>query len=239
MSADDDNEIGLSTSAKQILQQFLSDQQSSRQKFEWLQRQADQDHQGGIDDADGIDGIGVELADFQEDWQMSQFWYDDATALFLANQIIMKAGPKTRIALVSAPSVFIKIREVCKDASLLKRVVLFEYDARFSVFGRQFIKYDYNSPALLPAELQNSFTRVLVDPPFLQEECQTKAALTVRWLSQQPERLLVCTGERMSELIRKIYKVGTTTFHPKHKGGLANEFRCFSNFESNDLLFCK
>lgn len=90
-------------------------------------------------------------------------------------------------------------------------------------------------------------THIILDPPFLSEECQTKAALTVRWLSKfwgsgttsetegKEEKLIVCTGERMETVINKLYRpqgVKTTTFEPVHSKGLSNEFFCYANFES-------
>jgi aspartokinase len=81
---------------------------------------------------------------------------------------------------------------------------------------------------------------VIVDPPFLSEDCQTKAALTVRWLSKPVRetaeyRLIVCTGERMEALVTtKLYKslgVKTTDYEIVHARGLSNEFYCYANFE--------
>ena len=68
--------------------------------------------------------------------------------------------------------------------------------------------------------------------------------MTVRWLSKagpttrheesaEELRVIVCTGERMEEIVAKIYPgVRTTTFEPQHaQGRLSNEFRCYSNYE--------
>jgi EEF1A lysine methyltransferase 1 len=141
---------------------------------------------------------------------------------------------------------------------------LFEFDRRFEVFGEEFIYYDFEQPIRLPGELRISdastalkvtkaklvelkgvFTRIICDPPFLSEICQTKAALTVRWLSStwnnEPStgvRIIVCTGERMRETILKLYAkagVRTTTFEPHHSKGLSNEFLCYANFETPEV----
>lgn len=69
---------------------------------------------------------------------------------------------------------------------------LLEYDTRFSVYGADFIFYDYRSPLEIPKELGSSFDVVVADPPFLSEECLTKTALTMRYLSKGP--LILCTG---------------------------------------------
>ncbi|KAK4692844.1 hypothetical protein P7C71_g4438, partial [Lecanoromycetidae sp. Uapishka_2] len=64
--------------------------------------------------------------------------------------------------------------------------------------------------------------------------------MTARWLSkaahiEQEEsrpRTIVCTGERMENLILKLYQgIRTTTFDPQHaQNRLSNDFRCYANF---------
>lgn len=47
-------------------------------------------------------------------------------------------------------------------------------------------------------------------------------------------RVIVCTGERVKEVVNKVYKafgVKTTTYEPIHARGLSNEFYCYANFE--------
>nr|XP_036582330.1 nadh-ubiquinone oxidoreductase 39 kda [Colletotrichum truncatum]KAF6790990.1 nadh-ubiquinone oxidoreductase 39 kda [Colletotrichum truncatum] len=120
------------------------------------------------------------------------------------------------------------------------KVVLLEHDMRFNVFP-EFVFYDFQQPFKLPAELKSAVDRIVCDPPFLSEDCQTKAAMTVRWM-MKPDvaskgRVIVCTGERMENLVTKVYKafgVKTTTFEPKHARGLSNEFYCYANFECKD-----
>lgn len=69
---------------------------------------------------------------FSEDWNASQFWvcplevfvlrlgckhlivfkYNDETAIILAKQLLEGATPSTQIAVVSAPSVFIQLKNL-------------------------------------------------------------------------------------------------------------------------------
>ena len=65
----------------------------------------------------------------------------------------------------------------------------------------------------------------------------------MRWLlrpsantrADNNRRLIVCTGERMEELVTtKLYKslgVRTTDYEVVHARGLSNEFYCYANFE--------
>ncbi len=67
-----------------------------------------------------------------------------------------------------------------------------EYDTRFEKFGDDFVFYDYNKPLELPKDMEHSYDLVVVDPPFLSEECLTKTAITVRFMAK--EKILLCTG---------------------------------------------
>lgn len=50
---------------------------------------------------------------------------------------------------------------------------MLEIDERFNVF-KEFVHYDFEKALQLPAELKGSFDRIIVDPPFLSDDCQTK-----------------------------------------------------------------
>ena len=110
--------------------------------------------------------------------------------------------------------------------------------------------------------MKGKYDCILIDPPFLSPDCQTKgricdtvmvpednlltarltAAMTVRFLSKpaSPDsvvpstRIIVCTGERMNELVLRLYPgIVTTTYDPQHaQNRLSNIFRCYANFES-------
>lgn len=71
-------------------------------------------------------------------------------------------------------------------------VKIFEFDKRFSVFGTDFIFYDYNSPQNIPKDLIETFDLVICDPPFLSTECLTKVAITVKLLTKK--KIVLCSG---------------------------------------------
>jgi len=52
-------------------------------------------------------------------------------------------------------------------------IKLLEYDERFAVF-KEFVYYDFEKAIQLPPEMKGSFGRIICDPPFLSEDCQTK-----------------------------------------------------------------
>lgn len=222
----------------QLLAQFNADRDAKAKEFEDLKTKAENDFDNGSGK------LSMDL--FGEDWNASQFWYTDHTAGVLARHLLKDATESSAIAVVSAPSVYVALRNIlAEDATAIKpKLCLLEYDRRFEVVGSEFDFYDFQHPLRLPAHLGGRFDRIICDPPFLSEDCQTKTALTARFLaktwsgpSEQALRFISCTGERMESNILRLYeKIGvrTTTFEPEHSKGLSNEFRCYSNFECDD-----
>ncbi|XP_063187112.1 EEF1A lysine methyltransferase 1 isoform X2 [Chroicocephalus ridibundus] len=175
MDDDDDDIPQLSSHTLAALQEFYLEQQ---------QRE-------GMKTSQGFNQYSV--GSIEEDWQLSQFWYSDETASCLANEAVVAAGKGGRIACVSAPSVYQKLKEQDgKDFS----VCILEYDRRFSVYGEEFIFYDYNHPLNLPENLlPHSFDIVIADPPYLSEECLQKTAETIKYLTKG--KILLCTGTQV------------------------------------------
>lgn len=64
-----------------------------------------------------------------------------------------------------------------------------------------FVHYDYKSPLNVPEELKNSFDFIIADPPFISEECLVKIAQTIRLLSKNTSKLIICTGSVVQELV--------------------------------------
>ncbi|ESZ96777.1 N(6)-adenine-specific DNA methyltransferase [Sclerotinia borealis F-4128] len=235
----------LSGSALDALKEFYTDRDAHQQKFEDLKQRAE----------DQADGVPLSMDAFAENWNESQFWYSNETATILAQELLRDAVAETVITSAICLSVMVMDGEVnigkagwAEDKR--PKLHLLEFDERFAVFS-EFSFYDFNNPLMLPAHLKGSADRVICDPPFLSEDCQTKAALTVRWLSKSwgqdeslmswgqadsasPSKLIVCTGERVGDVVNKLYRpqgIATTTYLPIHANGLSNEFFCFANFE--------
>uniref|UniRef100_A0AAQ4PC64 EEF1A lysine methyltransferase 1 n=1 Tax=Gasterosteus aculeatus aculeatus TaxID=481459 RepID=A0AAQ4PC64_GASAC len=143
----------------------------------------------------------------EEDWRMSQFWYSDETATRLAEELVREAGEGGRIACVSAPSVYQKLKQGVVLGSDRVSAVVLEFDRRFAAYGDDFVFYDYNEPLTLPppAATEHSFDIVLADPPYLSEECLSKVSQTVRYLSKG--KVLLCTGETILVIITHVINI--------------------------------
>jgi hypothetical protein len=56
--------------------------------------------------------------------------------------------------------------------------------------------------------------------------------MTVRGVKREGGRTMVCTGGKMEELVPRLFPgVRRVEFEPRHKGGLANAFACFMDWE--------
>jgi hypothetical protein len=121
-------------------------------------------------------------------------------------------------------------------APVTEKIYLFEYDSRFARLApaaSHFVNYDFNAPLRIPSSLRGKVDRVLADPPFLSDECLTRTAMTVRaLLAKERGKTMVCTGRKMEELVPRLFPgVMKVDFEPRHKGGLANAFACFMDWE--------
>lgn len=114
--------------------------------------------------------------------------------LLIGEHFVLCASFPLRIACLSAPSVYQKLKQGVVDGSDRVSAVVLEYDRRFASYGEDFVFYDYNKPLSLPDSVSpHRFDIVLADPPYLSEECLSKVTQTIKYLSKG--KVLLCTGE--------------------------------------------
>lgn len=243
MSDSDDEILMLSSHALAALQQFKQEENDRLEQFEALYKESETqfDQQQKV----------LSIDAFKEDWQLSQFWYADDTAKILGQALLEGADEDTVVVIASAPSVYAAIKQLPEEEVPTKHIYLLEFDSRFEVLAGKdhFSVYDYNYPDMIPDHLRNKCHRLLIDPPFLEEECQTKSSQAANNLlvidrsgktksGDSRYKLISSTGERMQHIVKKNYPdTKMTTFLPEHKNGLSNEFRCYANFECKYWTF--
>ncbi|OBT47943.1 hypothetical protein VE00_01615 [Pseudogymnoascus sp. WSF 3629] len=140
---DDDNDIPmLSGSALEALKEFYAERDAKEKELENLKAKK---NTGDI----------LSMDTFTENWNDSQFWYSQETADIFARELLAKCDNKSRIAVISAPSAFVQLKNVIASTSMsadkIPEIYLFEFDERFSIFP-EFIFYDYKFPLKLPRE---------------------------------------------------------------------------------------
>ena len=64
------------------------------------------------------------------------------------------------------------------------------------------------------------FDMVVMDPPFLNEECLTKESVTAKFLSKGEAKVVLCSGEVMEDLAGRLLGLKRFQFTPKHKNNL-------------------
>ncbi|KAJ2944673.1 hypothetical protein O0L34_g4031 [Tuta absoluta] len=213
--ADDDDAPALSAETFAALQEFYAEQAKREEIFQKLQAE---------------DKLKENVL-FDENWQLSQFWYDEATVTSLVKVIDRIVPDGGRVALVSCPTLFVPVKRQIGERAT---VSLLEFDRRFEVHGPDFIFYDYNFPKKLPNDLAHTYDLVVADPPFLAEECITKTSETIKLLAK--DKIVVCTGAIMKEHVEKLLGLKLCQFQPHHRNNLANEFSCYANFDLDGVL---
>ncbi|KAF8985573.1 hypothetical protein BGZ46_003579 [Entomortierella lignicola] len=226
---DSDSDLELSPETLKALQQVMKEQQEQQERFEKLRQMAEERFDAAQDSNNAeaaeaektnknLQGVTMDL--FREDWQLSQFWYSDETSEKLAQEILNNTDANSIVCCISSPTAYVKLM----------------FDTRFDVYGRQFIHYDYAKPQefRLSEELKGTVDMIVVDPPFLSEECLTKTLQTVRFLLKNGGKVVLCTGLVMAEIAKKD-DLKLTTFYPGHQNGLSNDFRCYVNYKSEQF----
>jgi len=139
------------------------------------------------------------------------------------------------ILCVSTPTIFVALKTRFPNHTCF----LLEYDPRFAnTYPLRAFTYDYRVPEAIPEHLIHAADVVVVDPPFLSEECLVKMARTVQLVKKDiGAKVILCTGGVMKETAFRELDVQVTTFRPQHKGGLANDYRCYTNYESDIMVW--
>ncbi|KAJ1857010.1 Protein-lysine N-methyltransferase efm5 [Coemansia sp. RSA 1822] len=223
---DSDDAPTLSADTLALLQSFLSEKQEQEERFAQLQEAADTEFQNTKK---------IDMSYFQEDWQLSQFWYDDATSDFIADRAFANTQDGDHIAFISSPTAYVTFRNKYERSNAF----VFEFDQRFDVFRDQFVHYDFNHPVEFARaqDMKHKFKFIVADPPFLNEDCLAQTMETVKFLAAEGAKVMIDTGAVMEDLALKLIGARITNFRPAHKGGLANEFRCYATFNDDKLTW--
>ncbi|XP_050078420.1 protein-lysine N-methyltransferase CG9154 [Anopheles maculipalpis] len=211
----DDEACVLPADTMLILQQFLQEKESKERS-----------------EKAGAEPAGC----FEENWQLSQFWYNEKTkqkiALIVRNLQDESTSDTFQVALLSAPSAF---KHVVNEN---QQAMLFEFDERFASYGDNFQQYDYNRAydAGYMDAFADKFDLIIADPPFLSEECIEKIGAIVKKISKQNAKIVLCSGAVVQEWAKEHLGVRLCQFRPEHERNLGNEFHSYANFDLDSIL---
>ncbi|MCJ1432622.1 Muc22p [Xylographa pallens] len=132
----------LSGNTLAALQDFYNDRDAQQKRFQELKLATESNSQQKLS-----------MDMFTEDWNASQFWYNDETALILAKEILDDATANTCIAVVSAPSAFIQIKNLLASAAGTDKahcpeLCLLEFDDRFALLKEFARSYNQTSSSI-------------------------------------------------------------------------------------------
>jgi 16S rRNA G966 N2-methylase RsmD len=149
----------------------------------------------------------------------------------MVKKLIKHFDDDISISLLSCPSLFETI------SSIADNVKIFEFDEKFSKYGNAFVHYDYNQgdDEEYLKNFQSSFDLIILDPPFLSEECLRKSLMIVNRLKKEKSLIVLNTGSIQVDLAKE-HGLNQSNFKPQHKNNLANDFSTFSNFDIDDFL---
>ncbi len=171
-----------------------------------------------------------DMSGFREDWQLSQFWYKVDTAKDLAKEAHC-VGSVSVVGFVSSPSAFVQYKVLYPNS----KCTLFEFDDRFNCF-KEFVYFDYKHPEAIDGYYKSKYDCLVIDPPFLSEECFAKTMKFVEFIAAENCKFIICTGKVMEDFIKK-HGCQLVDYHPCHEKGLSNDFGCFLNYKSDCRKF--
>ena len=132
-------------------------------------------------------------------------------------------------AFVSTPSIYFSV-----NPSLRARCKVFDLDTRWAR-DPGFIRYDFNEPSNVPAELHGTFDVVVVDPPFVTRDAWEKYAQTVRLLLKPGGRVILTTIAENAEMMNELLGVRPNVFKPSIPH-LVYQYNLYTNYDSQ--RFC-
>jgi hypothetical protein len=159
---------------------------------------------------------------------LNQYWYSVHSINKLLAEVRNENPKPLRVAFVSTPSLFfsLSVEERAESAVL-------DYDRQWEG-ERGFHFYDFNEPESIPADIQGTFDMVVIDPPFVQEECWRKYAVSAKLLLKEGGQVLLTTILENAELLEGLLGVHPNKFRPSVPN-LVYQYHVYTNYDSKGL----
>ena len=165
---------------------------------------------------------------------LNQYWYSEHTIATLVQAVREQQqqarGTRLKTAFVSTPSLFFSL-----NASERHDCRVLDYDRDLGADCPEFEFYDFNRPTDLPADLQHAFAMVVIDPPYIEQDCWRKYATTAHFLLAETGGLVIGTTVlENGELLEQLLGVTPNVFLPSIPN-LPYQYAAYTNFWSPAL----
>lgn len=159
---------------------------------------------------------------------LNQYWYSALSINKLLAEVRNENPKPIRAAFMSTPSLFFSLSPEERSES-----VVLDYDRQWE--GEQgFYFYDFNEPEAIPEDIQGGFDMVIIDPPFVQEDCWQKYAVSANLLLRKGGKILLTTILERAEILKKLLGVHPNVFRPSIPN-LIYQYHVYTNYESAGL----
>lgn len=163
------------------------------------------------------------LAKTGEKENFNQYWYSAYTIQALVKEI---EANTSRAAFLSTPSVYYSLT---KGSECRTNSYVFDFDDQWAK-DPHFVKYDFNKPEDLPAELLHTFDCVVIDPPFITEEVWEKYATAAKALLKEGGKVVCSTVAENEAIMQRLLGAKPVAFKPSIPH-LVYQYNFFLNFE--------
>lgn len=159
---------------------------------------------------------------------LNQYWYSVPSINQLLAEVRNENPKPIRAAFMSTPSLFFSL-----SPGERAECAVLDYDRQWEG-ERGFYFYDFNDPEAIPEEIQGTFDMVVIDPPFVQEECWRKYATSAQLLLKEGGKVLLTTILERAELLEQLLGVHPNAFRPSIPN-LVYQYHVYTNYDSEGL----
>eukprot|EP01062_Namystynia_karyoxenos_P061979 TRINITY_DN5478_c0_g1_i1.p1 TRINITY_DN5478_c0_g1~~TRINITY_DN5478_c0_g1_i1.p1 ORF type:complete len:428 (+),score=197.77 TRINITY_DN5478_c0_g1_i1:90-1286(+) len=154
--------------------------------------------------------------------ELNQYWFSKATGDAFVAEVLAQSSKGA--AFISTPSLYFSLPE----GELRSKCKVLEFDRQWEK-DPGFVFYDYRKPEEVPIALFGAFDYIVIDPPFITEECWKAYAATARLLLAEGGKLLCTTIAENAPFMKGLLGVERVEFRPSIPS-LVYQYETFTNY---------
>lgn len=161
--------------------------------------------------------------------EFNQYWFSEKTIDFIVDQISSNTNEKSKIALVSCPSIFFSLSKEMQEISYL-----FDIDEKLIKKHKNCVKFDFNDYSDLDKSFEGFFDYILIDPPFIVKEVWTKFADFTKLIGNSNSKILTCSIVENEQLLKDLLSLNKQNYQPSIPH-LVYQYNFYSNYDDDKL----